>query len=269
MMRRILFIAILFLAGMGCSYADSIPTAHMPEGYDYDKLMEYVSSDMPDEVDTCYVQHLLQHMDLKIARHDVRERLKADFLTEVINDCISEDPKRYIEMVDADITTDSLREKLSNAYSRIAKKYGAIWTGKPAPDFTFTDTKGKVHSLKDFRGKYLFIDFWGTWCIPCLEEIPYMEKLEKAYKDSRVKIISIACDKKRERWLNFLDKHKNMTWSQYLITPEGDNVLNNVYYVIGIPRFVLIAPDGKIINSDMLRPSDNDFNDCLERAIKE
>ena len=84
MMRRILFIAILFLAGMGCSYADSIPTAHMPEGYDYDKLMEYVSSDMPDEVDTCYVQHLLQHMDLKIARHDVRERLKADFLTEVI-----------------------------------------------------------------------------------------------------------------------------------------------------------------------------------------
>ena len=75
MMRKFLFIAILFLAGMGCSYADSIPTAHMPEGYDYDKLMEYVSSDMPEQVDTCYIQHLLQNMDRKIARHDFRERL--------------------------------------------------------------------------------------------------------------------------------------------------------------------------------------------------
>jgi len=269
MMKRFLFIAILFLAGLGRSYADSIPTAHMPEGYDYDKLMEYVYSDMPEQVDTCYIQHLLQQMDLKIARHDVRERLKTDFLTEVIKDCISEDPKRYLEMVDADITTDSLREKLSNAYSSTAKKYGAIWAGKPAPDFTFTDTKGKVHSLKDFRGKYLFIDFWGTWCVPCLEEIPYLEKLEKAYKDSKVKIISIACDRKREKWLSFLAKHQNMTWSQYLITQEGDNVLDNVYYVIGIPRFMLIAPDGRIVNSDMLRPSDPDFTSTLKRLTRD
>ena len=59
-----------------------------------------------------------------------------------------------------------------------------------------------------------------------------------------------------------------MTWSQYLITPEGDKVLDDVYYVIGIPRFMLIGPDGNIINSDMTRPSDNDFKDFLERATK-
>lgn len=267
-MNRILLILTALLAGVSSSFADSIPAAHKPETYDFGKWMGYVANDMAEN-DTAFTEHLLQNIDRKVDQRDVRERLKADFLTELISQSIVEDPQKYVKMVDADITTDSLREKLRNAYQLAEKKYGPIWAGKPAPDFTFTDTKGKVLSLKDFRGKYLFIDFWGTWCVPCLEEIPYMEKLEKAYKDSKVKIISIACDKKREKWLSFLAKHQNMTWSQYLITQEGDNVLDNVYYVIGIPRFMLIAPDGRIVNSDMLRPSDPDFTSILKQLTRD
>ena len=267
-MNRILLILTALLAGVSSSFADSIPAAHKPETYDFGKWMGYVANDMAEN-DTAFTEHLLQNIDRKADPRDVRERLKADFLTEHVGQSIVEDPQKYVKMVDADITTDSLREKLRNAYQLAEKKYGPIWAGKPAPDFTFTDTKGKVLSLKDFRGKYLFIDFWGTWCVPCLEEIPYMEKLEKAYKDSKVKIISIACDKKREKWLSFLAKHQNMTWSQYLITQEGDNVLDNVYYVIGIPRFMLIAPDGRIVNSDMLRPSDPDFTSILKQLTRD
>lgn len=267
-MNRILLILTALLAGVSSSFADSIPAAHKPETYDFEKWMDYVANDMAEN-DTAFTEHLLQNIDRKVDQRDVRERLKADFLTELISQSIAEDPQKYIKMADADITTDSLRKKVDNAYRLVEKKYGPIWAGKPAPDFTFTDTKGKVLSLKDFRGKYLFIDFWGTWCVPCLEEIPYMEKLEKACKDSKVKIISIACDRKREKWLNFLAKHQNMTWSQYLITQEGDNVLDNVYYVIGIPRFMLIAPDGRIVNSDMLRPSDPDFTSTLKRLTRD
>lgn len=162
-MNRILLILTALLAGVSSSFADSIPAAHKPETYDFEKWMDYVANDMAEN-DTAFTEHLLQNIDRKVDQRDVRERLKADFLTELISQSIAEDPQKYIKMADADITTDSLRKKVDNAYRLVEKKYGPIWAGKPAPDFTFTDTKGKVLSLKDFRGKYLFIDFWGTVC---------------------------------------------------------------------------------------------------------
>ena len=78
--------------------------------------------------------------------------------------------------------------------------------------------------------------------------------------------MSVACDKKRERWSAYLKKHPT-SWHQYLITLEGDKILNDIYHVIGIPRFIIIGKDGRIITPDAMRPSDKDFNDYFDKIV--
>lgn len=168
------------------------------------------------------------------------------------------------------ITVDSLRQKVEAALAKHKKEYGAVFAGQPAPDFTFRNEKGKLIHLSDLRGKLLFIDIWGTWCVPCIEEIPLIAKLQAKYKNNKdVHIMSIACDKEsaRDKWKAFLKKHKEMNWAQYQVTAESDKVLDSVYHVFGIPRFMIIDKNGIIIDSDAQRPSSEDFNDYFDKIV--
>lgn len=168
------------------------------------------------------------------------------------------------------ITVDTLRQKVEAAIVKHKKEYGAIFPGQPAPDFTFTNAKGKVFHLSDLRGKLLFIDIWGTWCAPCIEEIPYLNKLQERYKNNKnVLIMSIACDKEsaRPKWLAFLKSHKEMNWAQYQVTTEGDKILDDVYHTFGIPRFMIIDKKGIIIDADAERPSFEKFNDYFDNIV--
>ena len=72
-------------------------------------------------------------------------------------------------------------------------------TGKPSPDFELEDHKGGTKSLKDFKGKYVYIDVWATWCGPCLGQIPSLQKLEEKYKDKKIAFISISIDTPEDR----------------------------------------------------------------------
>ena len=69
------------------------------------------------------------------------------------------------------ITVDSLKQKVEAALAKHKQDYGHVFPGQPAPDFTFKNEKGKLFHLSDLRGKLLFVDIWGTWCVPCIEEI--------------------------------------------------------------------------------------------------
>ena len=152
-------------------------------------------------------------------------------------------------------------------YSKMVENYAATYPGKPAPNFTFTDVSGKQLSLESLSGKLLLIDIWGTWCVPCIEEMPNIEALQKQYAHrDDVHIMSIACDKKRERWISFLGKHPT-TWHQYLVTPEGDEVLNTAYHVVGIPRFIIVGRDGRIITPDAMRPSEPEFAAYFDKLV--
>ncbi len=181
----------------------------------------------------------------------------------------SHDIKDYIDAFMDHCDEDSLRQQIQTEYVKYVEKYGAVFPGKPAPDFSFVDTKGKVHRLSELKGQMLLIDIWGTWCGPCIEEIPYMKALHAKYaNDKRVKIMSIACDKTDPKWKAFLQKRKDdMTWDQYRVTPEGDKVLDTVYYVYGIPRFMVIDKNGIIVNSDTLRPSMKEFSKMFEDQL--
>lgn len=250
---------------------DSLFEPKMPEAYDSQRLLEYVTYDMPED-GSDYLSAILDRVDKKVGREDFRERLKADLVCDFAENALSVDPKKYVDRVLADIKTDSLRQKVTLAYAQSKKNFGALWPGQPAPNIFFKDKTGKTLSLQDLRGKLLFIDIWGTWCVPCIEEIPYLKALYEKNKDNdKVLIMSIACDKQkdRQRWLNSLVKHKDMTWTQYQVTDEGNKILDSTYYVVGIPRFMVIAPDGKIVDSDAPRPSFENFNQYFSKIVEQ
>ena len=136
--------------------------------------------------------------------------------------------------------------------------------GTPSPVFSnYENYRGGTTSLSDFKGKYVYIDLWATWCGPCKVEIPFLKKLEAKYHDKNIEFVSISVDdarrsgtmeKAHDAWKTMVTE-KKLT-GVHLFTGSGweaDFVQD--YKVNGIPRFIVIAPDGTIVNADAPRPS--------------
>jgi thiol-disulfide isomerase/thioredoxin len=153
---------------------------------------------------------------------------------------------------------------------KIAKE--KLAKGKPAPEFTdYEDFSGGTKSLSDFRGNFVYIDVWATWCRPCLAQIPYLKQLEKDFEGKNISFVSISTDdarrsqgswdKAREKWQNMV-KAKELSGVQ-LWAGEDDIRFSKEYVITGIPRFILIDPEGNIVNSNEMRPSSPNINEYL------
>jgi len=140
-------------------------------------------------------------------------------------------------------------------------------SGKEAPDFICTDINGTNYSLKDFKGKYVYIDFWATWCGPCRQEIPSYIKLQSDYKGKDIVFISISIDEDKDSWEKVVKESKADGIS--LITTGGiESNVAKAYQISGIPTFVLIDRVGKIINSQAQRPSENNLRKTLDALLQ-
>jgi thiol-disulfide isomerase/thioredoxin len=127
-------------------------------------------------------------------------------------------------------------------------------TGNPAPDFTRKDFFGKTISLSDFKNKhFVLLDFWASWCAPCIREIPKIKNLYNTYSEKGLTIISISIDKDTTKWMNAIDKYKLGQWPQILGMPNENNDgftnddIASVYHADAIPHFIFINKQGKII----------------------
>ena len=136
--------------------------------------------------------------------------------------------------------------------------------GKPSPKFeNYLNIKGGKKSLKDFKGKYVYIDVWATWCGPCIQQIPFLQKLEKEYHNKNIEFVSISTDESQrsggsweaaeKKWRDFV-KARNMSGVQ--LWSGQDFSFQQAYQITGIPRFMLIDPKGNIVNANAPRPSD-------------
>ena len=130
------------------------------------------------------------------------------------------------------------------------KKQRAI-TGKTFIDFEAEAPDGTKHHLSEYagHGQYVLIDFWASWCGPCVASFPFMKQVYADYKDHRLQIVGVSCDKDRNAWLKALDEHQ-LPWTA-LLSPAGKGDALGLYGVSGIPNVILIAPDGKIIATDI------------------
>ena len=114
--------------------------------------------------------------------------------------------------------------------------------GVTAPDFTLKDLQGKDLTLSSLRGKYVVLDFWGSWCGWCIKGIPDMKKYYEKYKD-RMEILGVDCNDTEEKWKAAVEKHE-LPWLHVRNTDEADITVK--YGIQGYPTKIVIDPEGKV-----------------------
>jgi len=125
----------------------------------------------------------------------------------------------------------------------------ALRSGEKAPNFKATTIDGKKLELNDFQGKYVLIDFWGTWCGPCIDELPNLKKAYNEYHSKGFEIIGIATDDNPNKVKNFVEKN-DLEWVQIFEEHLSEEAkINKLYDVQGYPQQYLVGPDGVILNS--------------------
>lgn len=141
--------------------------------------------------------------------------------------------------------------ELINKFNALCAKWAKCAEGAQSPDFNCTDAQGNQYTLEQFKGKYVYIDIWATWCGPCKKEMPHLAQLEEKYHGKDIHFVGLSCDRSKEDWMNSVGSLKGV--QLYL---EPGNTFMDDYMISGIPRFILLDREGKIISNDMTRPSD-------------
>lgn len=143
------------------------------------------------------------------------------------------------------------------------KRATEMKAGIISPDIEMTNSKGEKVMLSDFKGKFIYLDFWATWCGPCKYESPFFEKLAKEFNPNEIVFISLSVDNPKKRWLDYLNENPREL-PQY---NSVDASLNKVWNIAGIPRFVVIDPNFKIVNPFAPRPSEETTKDYLKQLL--
>ncbi len=146
-----------------------------------------------------------------------------------------------------------LKQKLTEMANNNKPKQYAL-TGKPAPNLTMQDVNGKTVSISDFKGKYLLVDFWASWCGPCRQENPNVVAAFNKYKNKNFTILGVSLDEDKQAWKDAITKD-GLTWNHMSDLKQWDSQAVKAYGFDGIPFNVLIDPNGNII-ANSLRGAD-------------
>ncbi|SFO22751.1 Peroxiredoxin [Chitinophaga sp. YR627] len=136
--------------------------------------------------------------------------------------------------------------------AKLIGSWKATVIGAEAPLFTQNDTLGKPVNLKDFRGKYVLVDFWASWCRPCRMENPYVVAAFNNHKDKAFTIVSVSLDQPtgHDAWINAIHKD-GLTWTHVSDLKFWDNDVAKQYGVKSVPQNFLLDPQGKIIAKNL------------------
>ncbi|UOQ66118.1 TlpA disulfide reductase family protein [Hymenobacter volaticus] len=151
-------------------------------------------------------------------------------------------------------------------YGKLVQDLKDVAIGVQAPNFSQKTPEGKVVSLADYRGKYVLVDFWASWCGPCREENPAVTKAYNAYKAKNFDVLGVSLDdeKGRAKWLKAIQDDK-LAWTQVSDLRGWENEVARSYHVQAIPQNFLIDPTGKIVAANL---KGDELHATLARLIK-
>ena len=153
-----------------------------------------------------------------------------------LNDILAKSP--------SNITNTAIYNALKDRLATLEK----VQVGKQAIDFSMEDLDGNLITLNDFRGKYLLIDFWASWCPPCRIANPDLVEIYKKYNELGFEVLGVSLDNNREQWLKAI-KADNLTWKHVSDLKGWQNTVGQVYGINSIPHTILIDKDGVIIGN--------------------
>lgn len=156
------------------------------------------------------------------------------------------------------------KQGLPTAFLDKFKERIAAVPGSAFPDVTLVDSDGNKVSLDKFKGKYVYIDLWASWCVPCIKEVPFLQELEKSLQNPNVVFISISTDSTEKPWKARMEALK-MHGNQWLNT---DGKLCDKLNVSGIPHFLIYDKEGHMLVYDAPRPSTGDQLKNLLEGLK-
>ncbi len=218
---------------------------------DFDKMVEANPEKRDELIQQVTPQYMKAKEDLdanviKFA-NDNTKSLVSFYAISSVNPIGKEDVLvAYAEKVDEEVKKNPAVKSFVDRVNKLK----SLLVGQIAPTFTINSFDNKPIKLADFKGKYVLIDFWASWCGPCRTENPNIVKAYNTYKDKNFTILGISLDKDRAAWAQAI-KQDGLTWSHAseLADFEGETV--KLYQVQAIPSSFLLDPTGKIIARDL------------------
>jgi peroxiredoxin len=192
-----------------------------------------------------------------------------EFFETLVADVVRMYPNSYASVDLLDLFTQSsinptLVEPMYNTLSKRMQNSEKVLAWKPkldqaklaltgsvsAPEFTLMDTEGKAVSLASYKGGYVLVDFWASWCVPCRAENPNVIAAFEMYKGKGFQVLGISLDTKKDLWLKAISEDK-LPWKQVCDFKASESEVTKAYDVFSIPANVLVNPEGKIVGKDL------------------
>lgn len=168
---------------------------------------------------------------------------------------------RYFQFIDSP-EGEALKPYLSATFEDIL----ALAPGNPAPDFMLEDREGKSVSLSDFRGKIVYLHFWASWCEPCKEELPGINKLAYEFSGEEVEILNVSVDEFPNTWQKKIAESKlagTQLWAKGLWSEVPMS-----YGIRTLPGYMIISKEGLIANSSAFSPNDPQVSSQILRNLR-
>ncbi|MEA1876684.1 MAG: TlpA disulfide reductase family protein [Bacteroidota bacterium] len=190
---------------------------------------------------------------------------------DVLNDFLASAVMGRLQWTALDELQDEIDFLISNCSdtTRIAEFYveyeawKKLAKGQPAFNFEGHDLEGNLVKFSDFKGKYVYVDVWATWCGPCVYEIPFLKTLEADYHDRNIVFISYSIDSDKDAWLKYVPENE-LGGVQIIGENAWQSKLAKEFKIVGVPTFMFFDPDGNIINIKMTRPSNQKTRDSFD-----
>ena len=212
-----------------------------------DKEFSYHISRINSMADARKLDSIKAIIALKWLKENPQSKIKAYLLYTIIKGHI---PNEQLQIFINELSPELKQTVFANYLQMGINAPKITEIGQIAPDFVQADTSGIPVSIKQFRGKYVLIDFWASWCIPCREENPNLKKAYEKLKEKGLNILGVSLDWNKKNWIEAIHQD-SLNWIHVSDLNFWDNYLVKLYGIHSVPANFLIDPEGKIIAKNL------------------
>jgi len=206
------------------------PTTYLPRYSDYKKQFDQINELFQEE--------------------KIRELLKTDVLYAALEQVNNSSINPLVKRFQREVKDEMYQRLIDRRYVNLVP----VGNGTIAPEIEGISATGKRIKLSDYKGKYVYVFVWATWCAPCKVELPFYEKMIADYAGDNIEFLGVSVDKDKEKWLEsfMYDKYPG---TQILVRGDWNSPLIQDYKIQSVPHFILIGPNGEILEKDAPRPT--------------